>query len=152
MALTLISVIIIIAEHPQASIICPKSVRRELTANETRTSGTTTLRVPAAKASRVPVTTLGDDRASALLWKVSPPLLRPPSSEAVAVDQINGIDYGQANDAVQLQVGKYTFTYSSSSRSSGRKSTCQFTVEILGNVAHSDSINLLFYPWDQVDE
>lgn len=114
--MTLISVI---AEHPLPGVMCPKSVRRELAANETVYH----YRVAAAKAP--------NDPASALRWKISPPVeqqqqLRSP----------NG--YGQADDVVELTPGKYKFSYMNvgngvSRRSSSTpSSSCQFTVEIEG--------------------
>lgn len=65
------------------------------------------------------MTTPGKNQATALQWKIS-------SSKSSPV-QTNVIDYyGRPNDVVDLPVGKYTFTYIK------RKSSCQFTVEILG--------------------
>lgn len=114
--MTLIEVIIA-AEYPQPSIVCPKSERRELTANETATR-TIYYSVPAAAS-----TEKARNQAPALHWQISPQRAMGSKSNS----------YG-ANDVVELTApGKYKFTYSSGSGLSPR-SSCQFTVEIQGNV------------------
>lgn len=111
----------VIAEYPAANLVCPESVRRELRANET---GSTVFLVPQ------PMTTSGDQPDTALQWRIT--ATSPSVGKRGLVD---GMDCGRPNDAVELQLGRYTFAYSSSSGGGGggRKPACQFTVEVLGN-------------------
>ena len=100
--------------RPLSTLTCPQSVRRELGPKE---RSTTIFRVTPPKDLKEPVIAPGE-KDLRIEWRVEP----------LGVNK----EYGRPNDEVELSVGKYTFTYKAGGGSgSKRKSSCQFTVEIL---------------------
>lgn len=110
-------------------------------ANET-SRGRTVFRVPSPKDPLATMHAPGGYQAHALQWKVSPLVLSMGSAAQE--------EYGWANDAVELSVGTYTFTYSggiSGAVAGGRQSSCEFTVQIEGNECLLFGINYYTYSW-----
>lgn len=114
--MTLIDVIIT-AEYPLPIISCPKNVRRELAANDTSRTIYYSVPDPNSAASNE----IAPNPAPPLQWKITP-------------QRAIGSNSYRANDVVELTgPGKYKFA-SSSGGGLSQRTSCQFTVEILGNV------------------